>query len=54
MLPSKRNKCEIDKLVIGEKELTDKKDIADSLNEFFMTVASTLLASLHLSIMNRV
>ena len=45
VLPSKSNRCEIDKVVVGEKDLTDKKDIADSLNEFFTTVTSTLLAS---------
>ncbi len=45
VLPSKSNRDEIDKLVVGDKELTDKKDIANSLNEFFTTVASTLLAS---------
>lgn len=45
VLPSKKNRIEIDKLVVDCKELIDKRDIANSLNEYFTTIASSLLAS---------
>ena len=43
VLPSKKNSTEIDKLVVNGEELSDKHDIANSLNEYFTTIASTLL-----------
>ena len=45
VLPSKKNRFEIDKLVVDCKELIDKRDIANSVNEYFTTIASSLLAS---------
>ena len=42
-MPSKINSTEIDKLVVNGEELSDKHDIANSLNEYFTTIASTLL-----------
>lgn len=44
VLPSKNNHTEIDKLVVNSKEPIDKRDIVNSLNEYF-TIASSLLAS---------
>ena len=50
VLPSKKNCNEIDcneieRLVVDGEELSDKRDIANSLNEYFTTIASSLLAS---------
>ena len=45
VLPSKSNRSVINKLVVNDKELTNKKDIANSLNEYFTTIASTLLGN---------
>ena len=45
VLPSKKNRIEIDKLIVDCKELIDKRDIANSLNEYFTTIASSLLTS---------
>ena len=45
VLPSKKNRTEINKLVVDGEELIDKRDIANSLNEFFTTIAFLLLAS---------
>ena len=45
VLPSKNNRYEIDKIVVDGKELIDKHDIANFLNEYFTTIASSLLAS---------
>ena len=44
-LPSKNNRTEIDKIVVDDKELINKHDIVNSLNEYFTTIASSLLAS---------
>ena len=45
VLPSNLSRTGIDKIVVDGKELTDKHDIANSLNEYFRTIASSLLAS---------
>ena len=45
ILPTKSKRTEIEKLVVYGKELCDKQDIADSLNEYFTTIASSLLAN---------
>ena len=42
-MPSKKNSTAIDKLVVNGEELSDKRNIANSLNEYFTTIASTLL-----------
>ena len=44
-LPSKNNRTEILKIVVDANELIDKHDIVNSLNEYFTTIASSLLAS---------
>ena len=41
--PGKNNFGEIEKLVINRKEVKDKKHMANSLNEYFTTTASSLL-----------
>ena len=43
VMPSKKNSTEIDKLVVNGKELSDKRDIANSFNDYFTTIASMLL-----------
>ncbi|XP_028405309.1 uncharacterized protein LOC114527813 [Dendronephthya gigantea] len=43
VLPSRKSSAEIGRLVVNGKELSDKRDIANSLNEYFTTIASTLL-----------
>ena len=43
VLPSMKNSTEVDMLVVNGEELSDKHDIANSLNEYFTTIASTLL-----------
>ena len=45
VLPSKKNCNEIERLVVDGEELSDKRDIANSLNEYFTTIAPSLLAS---------
>ena len=45
VLPSNISRTDIDKIVVHGKELTDKHDIANFLNEYFTTIASSLLAS---------
>lgn len=44
VIPGKNNLGEIEKLVINRKEVKDKQDIANSLNEYFTTIASSLLS----------
>ena len=43
VIPGKNNFGEIEKLVINRKEVKDKQDMANSLNEYFTTTASSLL-----------
>ena len=45
VLPSKNYITEIDQIVVDCKELIDKHDIANFLNDYFTTIASSLLAS---------
>ena len=40
----KNNLGEIEKLVINRKEVKDNQDIANSVNEYFTTIASSLLS----------
>ena len=44
-MPSKNYRTEIDQIVVDCKELIDKHDIANFLNDYFTTIASSLLAS---------
>ena len=44
VMPSKKNRNEIDKLVVDSKEFNNRQVIANSLNEYFTTIASSLLA----------
>ncbi|CAB4043715.1 Hypothetical predicted protein, partial [Paramuricea clavata] len=43
--PGKSQQNVIEKLIVGGKELCDKQDIANSLNEFFTTIANSLLSN---------
>ena len=45
VLPSNNYRTEIDKIVVDGKELIGKHDIASSLNDYFTTIASSLLPS---------
>jgi hypothetical protein len=47
VLPSKKNFNEIEKLVVDGKELSDKRNITNSLNEYLTKYASALLTSHH-------
>ena len=44
-MPSNNYSTEIDKIVVDGKELIGKHDIASFLNDYFTTIASSLLAS---------
>ena len=44
VMPSKKNRNEIDKLVVDGKVVNDRQFIANSVNEYFTTIASFLLA----------
>ena len=44
VISGKNNFGEIEKLVINRKEVKDKQNTANSLNEFFTTMASSLLS----------
>ena len=44
VLPGKKNRNEIEKLVVNGNDLCDKEDIANSLNDYFTSIASSLLA----------
>ena len=37
--------CDIDRLIVDNKELTGHKDIADAINSYFTSIASSLLAN---------
>ena len=37
--------CDIDRLIVDDKELTGHKDIADAMNSYFTSIASSLLAN---------
>ena len=43
--PGKSKQNVIEKLIVDGKELCDKQDIANSLNEFFTTIANSLLSN---------
>ena len=45
VLPNKNATCDTDKLIIDDKEVTAHNDIADALNLYFMSIASSLLAN---------
>ena len=45
VLPSNNYRTEIDKVVVDGKELIGKHDIASCLNDYFTTIASSLLPS---------
>jgi hypothetical protein len=47
VLPSKKNFNKIERLVVDGEELSDKRNITSSLNEYFTTFASSLLTSHH-------
>lgn len=42
VMPSRKNSTEIDKILVNGKELSDKRNIANSFIEYFTTIASTL------------
>lgn len=45
VLPSKRKHLEINKIVVDNEEVSDPSKIADALNEYFTSIAATLLAT---------
>ena len=40
-----RMNCDIDRLIVDDKEVTGHKDIADAMNSYFTSIASSLLAN---------
>ena len=45
VLPHKNVNCDIDRLIIDDKEVTGHKDIADAMNLYFTSIASSLSAN---------
>ncbi|XP_068697711.1 uncharacterized protein [Montipora foliosa] len=45
VLPNKNVNCDIDRLIVDDKEVTGHKDIADAINPYFTSIASSLLAN---------
>ena len=45
VLPNKNVNCDIDRLIVYDKEVTGHKDIADAINSYFTSIASSLLAN---------
>ena len=45
VLPNKNVNCDIGRLIVDDKELTGHKDIADVMNSYFTSIASSLLAN---------
>ena len=45
VLPGKRKPCNVDKLIVNNKVLTNAKEIADTMNNLFTTIAEQVLPS---------
>jgi len=45
VLPGKRKACNVDKLIVNNKVLTNPKEIADTMNNHFTTIAEQVLPS---------
>ena len=45
LLPNKNVNCDIDRSIVDDKEVTGHKDIADAMNSYFTSIASSLLAN---------
>ena len=45
VLPGKRKPCNVDKLIVNNKVLTNPKEIADTMNNHFTTIAEQALPS---------
>ena len=45
VLPGKRKPCNVDKLIVNNKVLTNPKEIADTMNNHFTTIAEQVLPS---------
>ena len=48
VLPGKHNISEIKKLVVNGKELNDRQDVANSLNEYFIFIQTYPNSNFHL------
>ena len=47
ILPNKNEKSSINSLIVDKKEVTSDKDIANAMNAYFTSIATTLLANRH-------
>ena len=45
VLPNKNVNCDIDRLIVDDKEVTGHKDIADAINSYLTSIASSLFAN---------